>query len=135
MILLGLLAAVSHAGIVVTAPPSSASTAPAAGATTLYGTNSWVVVEHGTQYVYQVVHTPNDTPGEGEWETITNLVYDLNNVNIAGPIEVNRTDVRRVRFLRTVASPIDGSTFKVDGAINFDNIDIVRKDSIAVTPR
>jgi len=32
MILLGLLAAVSHAGIVVTAPPSSASTAPAAGA-------------------------------------------------------------------------------------------------------
>ncbi len=66
----------------------------------------------------------NDAPSEGDWETITNLVYDSSHANIAGPVQVNRPDARRVRFLRTVASPLDETSNRVLGEINFDNIDI-----------
>lgn len=103
----------------------------------IYFTSRLREIYHSGSVVVQV--STVDEPEEGDWETIAELVYPRvttgNPPAIATPIRVNRTDVRRVRFLRTVASPIDDSMFKVDGAINFDNIDIVRKDSIAVTPR
>jgi hypothetical protein len=94
------------------------------GVGTIYFTASMGTEMHSGKVAVQAATV--DSPGEADWETLAVLdfppVAGYPTVRHAAPVVVNRHDVRRVRFLRTEASPSDASPFKNTGAIVIDNI-------------
>ncbi len=96
------------------------------GVGAVYFTASMGKGSHSGQVAVQVATA--GSPGEADWETLAVLDFPPSSplIRHATPVVVNRPDVRRVRFLRTEASPLDKSTFKTEGVIVIDNIVVSR---------
>ncbi len=94
------------------------------GVSVIYYTSRMRVLNQSGEVAIQV--STNVSPTKAEWETVDTLVYPRVSSGepetIADALVLQRHDVRRVRFVRTVLSPTDSSTYRNMAVVVFDNI-------------